>query len=122
MKLIRKKYVEFFCPFHETSIRKIKTRKISTIPKNAFGFIFFDIISVSVNINGKKTVLASRRIDVSPMHYYGGKLYTVTKLKREFPNEQALIGNVKNRKCKAIKCRTGNWDLFKGTDILIKIP
>ena len=126
MDHVRKTYIEFFYPgsfFSESSTQKVKTRDVSRVkvPKNAFGFKFFDILSVVVDAAGKKVLLTSERINVSPMHYYGGKPYTVAELKREFPNERTLISNIENNGYwKAIRCRTGNWQPFKKTDIFVE--
>ena len=126
MNYIRKTYIEFLYPgsfFSESSTQKVKTRDVSRVkvPKNAFGFKFFDILSVVVDADGKKSQLTSERINVSPMHYYGGKLYTVAELKREFPNEHTLISNIEgNGYPKAIRCRTGNWQPFEKTDVFVE--
>ena len=72
-------------------------------------------------LTGKKVKLTSERINVSPMRYYGGKLYTVAELKREFPNERILISNIEgNGYDKAIRCRTGNWQPFEETDVFVE--
>src|SRR3989338_11530510 len=98
MNHVRKTYIEFLYPsfFSESSTQEVKSRDVSKVkvPKNAFGFKFFDILSVVVDADGKKVQLTSERINVSPMHYYGGKLYTVAEPEREVPNERALISNI----------------------------
>ena len=126
MNHVRKTYIEFLYPgsfFSESSTQEVKTRDVSKVkvPKNAFGFKFFDILSVVVDTDGKKVKLTSERINVSPKHYYGGKLYTVAELKREFPNERILISNIEgNGYPKAIRCRTGNWQPFEKTDVFVE--
>lgn len=126
MNYVRKTYVEFLYPgvmFSESSTHEVESREVSKVkvPKNAFGFKFFDILSVVVDADGKEVQLTSEHINVSPMHYYGGKLYTVAELKREFPNEHTLIGNVEgNGYNKAVRCRTGNWQLFEDTDVFVE--
>ncbi|MEK7631382.1 MAG: hypothetical protein AAB445_00740 [Patescibacteria group bacterium] len=126
MNLVRKTYIEFLYPgvfLNESSTQEIKTRDVSRVkvPKNAYCFKFFDILSLAVKTEGEEVLLTSERINVSPRHYYGGKLYTIAELKREFPNERVLIGNIEGNGYKqAIRCRTGNWQTFTETDILIK--
>lgn len=118
--------MEFLYPgvmFSESSTHEVESREVSKVkvPKNAFGFKFFDILSVVVDADGKKVQLTSEHINVSPMHYYGGKLYTVAELKREFPNERTLIGNIEgNGYKKAVRCRTGNWQPFEDTDVFVE--
>lgn len=126
MDYTRKTYIEFLYPgplVSESSTREVRTRDISNIevPKNAFGFKFFDVLSAIVNANGNQVELTSKRINVSPMHYYGGKLYTVAELKIAFPNERILIGNIEGNGHKmAIQCRTGNWQSFNDGDIFVE--
>ena len=126
MNYVRKTYIEFLYPgsfFRESSTQEVKTRDVSKVkvPKNAFGFKFFDILSVVVDADGKQVELTSERINVSPMHYYGGKVYTVAELKREFPNDRTFISNVEgNGYKKAIHCRTGNLRPFGETDIFVE--
>jgi hypothetical protein len=127
MKPVRKKYVEFLYQgaiWDEGLTQKIKTRHISKIkvPKGAFGFQFFDIVSGVVEVNGKKRKYTSRRINFSPMYYYGGEVYTIAEIKHKFSKQKNLVNNIKNKECKkAIRCRTGNWKPFNDTDIHIKI-
>ena len=126
MNHVRKTYIEFLYPgsfFSESSTQEGTTRDVSKVkvPKNAFGFEFFDILSAVVDADGKKARITSKRINVSPMHYYGGKLYTVAELKRKFPNERILISNIEdNGHRKAIRCRTGNWQPFEKTDVFVE--
>jgi hypothetical protein len=125
MNHVRKTYIEFLYLgsfFNESSTQEVKTRDVSKVkvPKNAFGFKFFDILSVVVDADGKKVQLTSERINVSPMHYYGGKLYTVAEIKREFPNEHTLIRNIEGNYPKAIRCRTGNWQPFRKADVFVE--
>ena len=126
MNYIRKTYIEFLYPgvmFSESLEKEVKARDVSKVkvPENAFGFRFFDIISVVVNANGKNVKLTSERINLSPMHYYGGKLYTVTEIKRYFPNKRILISNIEgNGYTRAIRCRTGNWQPFEKTDVFVE--
>lgn len=121
---VRTTYLEFLYPGDYGSIRKVRTRDISKVkvPKNAFGFCFFDILSVMADADGKKVLLESSQINESPMYYYGGKVYTIVELKRKFPNEDILINNLKTNGCKkAILSRVGNWQLFQKTDVFIKV-
>lgn len=126
MNYVRTTYVEFLYPgsfFSESSTAKVTSRDTSKlkVPKNAFGFKFFDILSVVVDADGKQVELTSERLNLSPLHYYGGKLYTVAELKRDFPNNSTLISNVEgNGYAKAIKCRTGNWQPFDKTDVFVE--
>jgi len=125
MNYVRKTYIEFLYSgsfMSESSTQEINTRDVSKVkvPKDAFCFSFFDILSVVVETDRRKVQLTSERINVSPKHYYGGKLYTAAEFKRAFPSERILINNIKgNNYKKIIKCRTGNWQPFEETAVLI---
>ena len=126
MDYARTTYVEFLYPgmlFSESSVKKVKNRDVSKlkVPRYSYGFIFFDILSVTVKAGGKKVELTSDRLRVSPMHYYDAKVYTLAEIKRTFPKERVLINNFEGgRKKKAVRCRTGNWQIFERTDVLVK--
>jgi hypothetical protein len=125
MKLERTTFVEFLRPgslFVEAFTQRVTTRDVSklTVPKAAYGFTFYDILSTSVWNDGVEVPLHSKRVNVSPMHYYGGKVFTIAEIKREFSRERTLIRNfVGNNYTKAILTRTGNWCPLFDDDILI---
>lgn len=121
MNFVRKTYVKFLylgSSLIKDSTHEVNTRDVSKleVPKDAFGFRFFDILSVVVDADGREVKLTSEQINISPMHYYGGKIYTIAELKREFPNNDIKGNGYK----KVIHCRTGNWQLFEETDIFIE--
>lgn len=127
MTYVRKTYVEFCYQgdlFSGRWTREVKTRDVSRVklPENAFGFWFFDIISVVVDVDGKKVRLTSGQINDSPSHYYGGKIYTVEEFRRKFPSAYAShASDIKiNGHKKMLACRTGNWVPFEKNDIFIK--
>lgn len=126
MNYVLKTYVDFLYAnplLSKTSAKEVRTRDITKlkVPENAFAFRFFDIISLVVEVDGQKVELKSQQINVSPRHYYGGKIYTVAELKLEFPGDLILICNIERSGCKkAIKCRTGNWRPFEETDLFVK--
>ncbi len=123
---IRKTYVEFQYPgllFSNISTQEVETRDTSKLdmPKNAFAFNFFDIISMTIEVDGELVELESKRIHKSNLHYYGGKVYTAQEIRRKFPQEKTLISNMRiNGYKKVIKCRTGNWQPLEKDDVFIK--
>ncbi len=128
MTLVRKTYVEFSLPgvfFSEGLVREVKTRDIARlrVPKDAFAYYFFDVLTESVEDQGKKVTLTSPHINISPRYFYGGKVFTLDELKNEYPKETTLIINVEfSNTQKAILCRTGNWQIFEKNDVLVEIP
>jgi uncharacterized protein (UPF0128 family) len=122
MEYTRKTYVEFLFA-NDSLTQEVKNRDVSKIkiPKNAFCFYFFDILSIIVSANGNEAKFTGKRVNVSPKYYYGGKLYTIDELKRDFPNKRIFIRSIENDGYKkVIKCRSGVWYPFKETDIFIK--
>lgn len=121
-----KSYVQFLSPESnedDVSIEEVKSRnpREITVPKDSFGFRFFDLLTAVVNYGGKSIPMVSEELNESPTYYYGGKIYTLAQIKRQFPMATMLIHSVENSpNKKAIKCRTGGWYLFEKTDIFIK--
>ena len=115
MAKTRKTFVEFYFPgliFANNSIREVKDRNIKNlkVPKNAFGFRFFDIFQTTVLLDGKKHTLKSERLKISPMYYYGGRVMTLAEVKREMGNEKILIANMENNDIeRVVKSNTGGY-------------
>lgn len=130
MEKHKQTYAEFYYPgviVSETNIEPIKNRNVERlqVPEGAYGFIFFDIISIDIKDEfSKKLKLKSKRLNISPFHYYGGTIYTLKEVKKNFPNEKILISNMEvNHYKKVIKCRTGNFQPFnKGSKYILEVP
>lgn len=126
MGYIRKTYIEFVYPgifFNESSTKQVQSRDTTRVevPDGAFGFRFFDILEATVKANGKAVKLTSARVNESPMHYYGGRIYTRAEVVREVPNNRKLLSNMDgNGWDKVIKTRTGNFQPFEKTDVFIE--
>ncbi|MDD2786294.1 MAG: hypothetical protein PHS79_05425 [Patescibacteria group bacterium] len=125
MQYVRKTYVEFIHPgvvCNVVSKQEIETRDVSRlmVPENAFAFKFHDTISTTVMVDGVEVELTSKCINMSPLHYYGGKVFTLAQLRRKMPDEDILIRNVERSDSKkVILCRTGNWQPFSETDVFV---
>ncbi len=124
---IRKTYVEFL--YHGllldgNSIREVESRDILRleVPKKAYAFSFFDLVSLVVEVDGKKVEMVSERISVSSLHYYGGKLYTITEAMSMFPDQSVLIENMIGLGAsKIVSCRhTGRLGAFMKSNIFIE--
>lgn len=128
---VRKTFVQFFYRgifVSEISTREVEDRNVSKIvsmigvPEGAFGFKFFDILSSFAKIDGydKEIEMKSAPLNLSPMHYYQGIVYTIEDIKHQFSKEKILISNLEgNGHKKAILCRTGNWQPLEDSDILV---
>lgn len=118
---VRKTYVKFYYPgtiVDESTIAEVKSRGVSElqIPDGAFGFQFFDLL-----ISEDKGVeMVSDRLDVSKMHYYGGRIMTVEEVIAEMPEKRILIANMRANGFKVIHCPTGNFKPFFEEDIYIQ--
>ena len=119
----RKTYIEFSHPgafFSEYTTREVEDRDVWKVvmPDDAFAFRFFDIVATTTD---DKVKLVSSRLNVSPTHYYGGQVFSLAELKRDYPESRTLIANITSEENqKAIRCRTGNWQPFEATDIFIQ--
>ncbi|OGH92613.1 MAG: hypothetical protein A2534_00145 [Candidatus Magasanikbacteria bacterium RIFOXYD2_FULL_39_9] len=125
-RLVRKHFVQFLYSgsfFSEDSSKEVAERNPSKVevPQGAFCFSFYDqIVGVAIE-NGKEIPVSSGMLDKSSNYYYGGKVYTVARLKKEFPNDKTLISNIEGNGYKrAIRCRTGNWQPFENGDVFIE--
>lgn len=76
MNYVRKTYVELLSYDHSL-IREVETRDISKLEVSTrfYGFRFFDILSVSIDVDGEKIELKSEKINLSP-RYSRDKLHT----------------------------------------------
>jgi len=125
MNVERRKYVEFLYPgafVNETSVEEVKDRDIDKlkIPDNAFGFRFFDVLENKTIVDDEFVKMTSDRINKSPMHYYGGQVYTKEDVIREVPNNEILLKNMESNDWdKIVKTRMGNFQPFEKTDIFI---
>lgn len=127
MRIERKTFVEFKIPdlhavfwsLRRNIVKEIKKRNISKlkVPEKAYGFIFFDVLSVVIKDGKKEVKLESKRVNISPMHYYGGTLIEVGKIKNRFPKRACGIGSGYK---KAIIRRDGSLEPFKVDDIFVK--
>jgi len=116
-----KHYVEYYYPgsfFSETSVKEIAQRDVSkiVIPDDAFGFKFFD--RVHAEIDGVE--LQSKRLNISQMHFYGGRIMSIEDVRRECPDDRILLANMEYSGWKnIIVCRTGNTQPFRDGDVFI---
>ena len=124
----RKTYAEFiYAPGtlgKRTSAIEVRDRDISKIkvPSNATAFMFFDIVSTTIEVDGKPVELCSDRIKKSLMHYHDGRVYTYEEVQREVPDNRMLLRNIKtNRWDKVIETKDGVFLPFSDeSDILIE--
>lgn len=125
--MIKKHYVEFFYSgdlYNETFSEEIKSRDPEKVkvPDGIFGFQFFDIVSDKVEIDDEKIELSSEHLNISPMYYYGGCIYTEAEVVATVPNNEIILRYMQeNGWKKVIKIRTGNFQRFdEKEDIFIK--
>lgn len=131
MNYIRQVYIQFLwkstvADMHHLfthKLQEVKNRDLSDVrlPEFAYGFRFFDVLSAVVTVDGKRVMLRSRRMNVSPTHYYGGRVYTVAEFKRTYPNAP-IISQIEDSGCKKMIINSvGEWCPLKRTDILLKV-
>jgi len=119
----KRTYVEFFYPgtfFDESSVREVASRNVKklSVPERAFAFQFFDVMSTEEG----GIEMKSKRLNISPMYYYGGRVMTLDEVRQEMPKAETLISNMQiNRFKRVIKCRTGNFKPFGHRDRHIEV-
>jgi hypothetical protein len=121
-------FVEFFTGgafMSESSVKPVEDREVESlsIPRWAYGFQYFDVVTATVMVDGTEVKLKSERINVSPMHYVGGEVMTLKKIATTVPNSDILVANLKShRVTRGIRTRLGNWQPFEKGDINIPVP
>lgn len=127
MKTLRKTHVEFSLYvkgriLRDFKIIKVQSRDISKveIPKNAFGYRFFDVVS---NFSDEGVWLGSDRVNFTPFYYFGGTLYTIAQAKKAFSEIEKTLESMRlDGVKKIIRFKTGMWQMFRQNDLIIKRP
>lgn len=119
-----KHYIRYYYPgvfMSETSVKEVKQRNEKSIefPKGSFCCQFFDreeIVKDNEPLVGKEKNHSGR-------FYNDGEVFNLEKLKKEHPDKETLISNMKcNDWEKIILCNTGNWQPFSEEDKIITQP
>lgn len=119
---VKTTYIEFYyrgAIFAETSVKEVASRdtKGVDVPEGSYGFRYFDMMSTEEG--GVK--MTSGRLNISPIHYYGGRIMTLDEVRREMSDAHILISNIENNGyTRVIRCRTGNFVPFEDGDIYIE--
>jgi hypothetical protein len=111
-------YVVFYhvgVPFHTTTLEKVKERpsidKVKMPSPDVFAFSFFDLEK-------------GKRVNESPLYYYGGVVMTRAELKAsglDKVTKDKLLGIMREDKLKRIiRCRTGNFQPLYDNDVLVE--
>lgn len=125
--MIKKHYVGFF--YRGILSNEISPQEISScnlkevkVPDGAFGFQLFDIVLGEVEVDGEKIELSSKRLNISPMHYYGGHIYTKAEVEATVSNNEILLREMRDNNWeKVIQTRTENFQHFDDEkDIFVK--
>jgi hypothetical protein len=115
-------YATFILPgdwmMHDKKTCKVKTRDIKdlVLPKNCFGFYFFDQTVVKVG----KEVLKGEERNKSNIYHIGSEVFDLERMKAEHPEMRSLIANMESWKWKAVVlCHTGHWQAMEGEDVAL---
>lgn len=107
-----KHYVEFLYPgliVSESEEREVPSRDykdLKKIPKNCFGFRFFDRVENTVD----DEILYGQNKNYSKMYYPKANKYSLSEVKEQFPDHNILISNMKNNGWKyVVRTRHGNF-------------
>jgi hypothetical protein len=116
-------YLTYFYPgsfFNEESSKEVPKRNVASAVKGAspgaFAFQYHDRTKMVVD---GETLWGPVK-NKSPMHYIGGKVYTLPEVEAAFPKEKILISNMKGNCYKrVIKTRVGSFQPLREHDVLV---
>ena len=126
MDYVKKTFVEYLVSGdipNQNFIDQVPDREFDTllVPEKAYGFRFFDMIIAHVDVDHTLIELRSRRINQSPLYYYGGRVLTADQVIKDIPdNEKILLYMNVNGWDRVIQTRTGQFMEFKNDDIIIE--
>ena len=115
-------YVEYLFPgilVLETESYPVQSRNVEIHPpKGCLGYRFFD--QVEETFEGEQLI-------GEPKNYsntvYFGEEFTLERVKREFPHEEILIGNMEgNQILRAVRTYRGNWLFLREDDTVEEFP
>lgn len=125
MDYVRKTYIEYLVHLvniNENSVEEVLDRELKNVllPDKAYGFRFFDIIVVQVDIDGRLVELRSKRINESPVYYYRARVLTHKEVTEGIPNNEKLLLYMNiNGWDKVIQTRTGQFLEFREEDVIL---
>ena len=112
-----KHYVEILYPgiiCSDTEEREVSNRDSFTLPKEAFGYRFYD--KEYTVLNGEE--LIGKKKNVSGWHYKG-KVYTLSDVKNTFPDKDILIRNIEDNNYKqVVKTFQGQFIPMQKNDVV----
>lgn len=105
----------FLAEFEELEVTE-RNPNLFEVPKGCYGYRFFDRQEVTTD-DGE--VLTGQKRNYSPITYFG-ELFTLDKIKNQYPEQRILIDNVKRfNSGKAVLTTKGNWQEYREGDIVI---
>ena len=126
MDYVKKTFVEYLVNGdipNQNLIDEVPDREFNNllVPEKAYGFRFFDMIIAHVDVDDTLIELRSRRVNQSPLYYYGGRVLTTEQVIKDIPdNEKVLLYMNVNGWDKVIQTRTGQFMEFKNDDVIIE--
>ena len=126
MDYVKKTFVEYLVTGdipNQNLIDEVPDREFNNllVPEKAYCFSFFDMIIAHVDVDDTLIELRSRRINQSPLYYYGGRVLTTEQVIKDIPdNEKVLLYMNVNGWDKVIQTRTGQFMEFKNDDVIIE--
>jgi len=112
-----------FKPVDE-EVKEIVSRElfdIKTIPKDAYGYQFYDITEIIID-DDSGTVLTSKPFNVSNRYLFGKKL-SLEYVKEHMPGETTLILNMEGNKwTHVLQVKSGACYILEDDDVVIPEP
>lgn len=127
--------IEFLYPscepgkYHCGWVKKAKKINLSLTPENlpvrAVGFRYYVYLSMTAMFNGKKEILKSRKIYVTPNYFIKAEKFTIKEFQNVNDNEGKTISLkfitllIESRLQNAIRFHNGKWGILQPTDVLL---
>ncbi|MFH0780277.1 MAG: hypothetical protein V1928_05505 [Parcubacteria group bacterium] len=127
-------YVEFLYPSYEfgqyhCSLKKVKkidlALKQEDMLERTVGFRYYVYLSMTAIFNGKKEVLKSRKIYVTPNYFFNAEKFTIKEFQNVNDNEGKTISLrfitklIESKLQIAIRFHNGKWGILQPTDVLL---
>ena len=117
-----KTYVEFLFPgilVLGTEAFPVENRDAEiTPPSGCLGYRFFDRLEETI---GGETLIGEEK-NYSPTVYFGEE-YSIERVRKDFPTEYVLIGNMENNHIhRAVRTYRGNWLFLRDNDTVTNFP
>ena len=95
-------------------------REAREADERAYAFYYFDIVSAVVSVEDIRVQTRSERRNISCTYYINGEVLDIDQVAELPGDNRILLDNMRgNEWTRVIRCRTGNFQPFEDSDILV---